>query len=110
MRKFSSTFIILYLLFLLTQPCQDVFASANTTVKAADEAVAVNLPLPTEEKNVDACSPFCICSCCSISVGYYSPFLLNPALMTEPPEGLVTSYKDPFLGSYHHSIWQPPKR
>ncbi|MBX3244506.1 MAG: hypothetical protein KF685_08635 [Acidobacteria bacterium] len=110
MRAFASSFMILYLLFLLIQPCQDVFASGPETASNSAEVTSFHSPLPDEEENTDACSPFCICSCCSISMAYY------PLTGVEPPSQIMPMIKkpenghnDPFLGSYQNSIWQPPK-
>lgn len=107
MRSALSFSIILYLLFLLMQPCQDVFAADGGNEVGHNTAHA---PMPADEENSDACSPFCICSCCSTGLAYYPLIGIEPPARKLPViEKPAIGHNDPFIGSYQNSIWQPPK-
>lgn len=97
--------LIFYILFLLVQPCQDVFAAPRNAIASADIKQT-----DQEEKESDECSPFCICSCCSLSVGYHS---LTSVAEPKPTAFLrrinSTEYCEPYLNNFSNAIWQPPK-
>lgn len=107
--KPTSLAIIVYLIFLLTQPCQDVFASARETAPGDTFVAAVGETTETESES-DECSPFCICSCCSISVAYHSFVTVNS--VSRPAEihrTVRVEYRGLDSKSFSGSIWQPPK-
>ena len=58
----------------------------------------------------DTCSPFCVCSCCSISIDVPTNIAFTDKHI------LIVSQKSPFYTSnfypsgYDASIWQPPRR
>jgi hypothetical protein len=57
----------------------------------------------------EACSPFCLCSCCGCA-GFqiaYSPEFEKPLI--SPKENEVLPYASNFTSIYIASIWQPPK-
>ncbi len=107
--KLVSLAIIVYLVFLLTQPCQDVFASASETVPSDAFIAAIGETTETENES-DECSPFCICSCCSISMAYHS--FVTAASVHKPAEihrTVAVEYRGLDAKSFSGSIWQPPK-
>lgn len=56
----------------------------------------------------DECSPFCTCSCCSISFVYQAfsfNYLDKPVFQTKK----YSFYKPSFYPEISFSIWQPPK-
>ncbi len=100
---------VVYILFLLTQPCADVFAmhGEQRETRPVMQAVA----LDECEESGETCSPFCVCSCCSVPASYQH-FSVS---RVEPKAIIVNSrsnffYTEPFAGSFHTSVWQPPKR
>lgn len=100
-----SVVLIVYILFLLTQPCQDVFAAPKNINSSADIQQTEH-----EEKEADECSPFCICSCCSLSVGYHSlTSVLEPNPVISIHRTNSTEYCEPHLNNFSDAIWQPPK-
>jgi len=109
-RAFSFIFVV-YMLVLLTQPCQEFVASAHEVSLSQTAAAVVCGEDPESGSKTDGCSPFCICSCCSInsmgahtaSVGIESP----AAAIAIPRE--IAAYSPQHTSSYLASIWQPPK-
>lgn len=100
--------IIVYVLFLLSQPCQDVFAAPpSVDIQRCD---AVQQPQPPDSVHGEFCSPFCICSCCGLNVGYHSVFMVAEPkrVMTVILENLLEN-TCPALSIPSYSIWQPPK-
>lgn len=107
--KPTSLAIIVYLVFLLTQPCQDVFASANEAAPGGTFVAAIGETTETENES-DECSPFCICSCCSISVAYHSFVTVgSDRRPVEMHRTVAVEYRGLNTKSFSGSIWQPPK-
>jgi len=106
--KAASFSIIVYILFLLSQPCRDAFAAPS--INEENEAIAaVHAPLLAEESS-DICSPFCICSCCSLTVGYHSTlYMVDPEHVAIAGRKNDLEYKNPVIENFSASIWQPPK-
>lgn len=103
-----SLFIVVYILFLLTQPCQDVFA-AYASGEGERIAAAASPQMPGEVPG-ETCSPFCICSCCGLSVGYHSNVLIaEPKQIAHVIQTIRVEYSDPAVNNFSGSIWQPPK-
>jgi hypothetical protein len=97
---------IIYFLFLLTQPCQDVFARP---LESSTISTSITEPLETESGS-DECSPFCICSCCSISVAY-QPLVTASSIESSVQASRETTveYSGVNAETFTGSIWQPPK-
>ena len=57
----------------------------------------------------DDCTPFCICSCCSMALDVPTklPFLVK--YLPPTPAKLPISYSNFLPSNFHHSIWQPPR-
>jgi hypothetical protein len=107
--KPTSLAIVVYLVFLLTQPCQDVFANASE-IKSGDRMVAAIGETTETENQSDECSPFCICSCCSISAAYHSFVTVSSVRRSaELHRTLAVDYLGLNTKSFSGSIWQPPK-
>ena len=56
----------------------------------------------------DTCTPFCICSCCSMAldVPTQPPFLVK--YLPPTPANQPSLYSDFIPSSFIHSIWHPP--
>ena len=105
----SAAFLsIVYIVFLLTQPCADVFAiPAERGARAAIESGAFG----DCEEGAETCSPFCVCSCCSVPASYQHFSISKedrPVVVISTASNF--NYTDPFTGSFQASVWQPPKR
>ena len=108
-RKLTSLTLTLYLLTLLTQPCQDVLARAiDEESKQSVSMRAEVLSDPCSEG--ETCSPFCICSCCSLSV---TSSTLTATIVTEASTkaqpARVSDYTNLSTAAFQNAIWQPPK-
>lgn len=108
MKVFSFIFI-LYLVVLLTQPCQDIVSVVDSTaLRNASSQQPDNAP---QSSSQDECSPLCICSCCSLAVAYHSSEVLvdTAELDVLPIAKAPAEYRNPDTDAYKDSIWQPPK-
>lgn len=104
MRLFTS-FIALYMVLLSLAPCGDkkdckLFSNQLTTISAADHNSGGS---HTEE----ACTPFCSCSCCSISMLKSNNIFATK--INEEYRDININYSNARLPLTAHSIWQPPK-
>ncbi|HQZ82376.1 MAG TPA: hypothetical protein PLR83_04085 [Pyrinomonadaceae bacterium] len=110
MRVFSFIFVV-YMLVLLAQPCQEFVASASGDSAACPTTAVVRGDTPESGSKTDGCSPFCICSCCSInSMGAHtvSVAIESPATVNAIPRE-IAAYSSQHTSNYLASIWQPPK-
>lgn len=104
---FSFIFIV-YLVLLLTQPCQDMVSMVDDRGQAAEVSSIDNTP--PNDPTGDACSPFCICSCCSISVADRAVTMTRTGhIVILDSAHTPGEYTSPDTVAYQNSIWQPPK-
>lgn len=99
--KFLALILCFYISALVLMPCHDQAhgcAVSYTELSAPDAHAGCN---------ADQCSPFCTCSCCSVSVVSSTTGFDLPAV-TLPVKTLLTFYKE-YLPVSYISIWQPPK-
>ncbi|MBT1684964.1 hypothetical protein KK078_00275 [Fulvivirgaceae bacterium PWU37] len=85
-------------------PCSDGDTCADET-KADTSLVISGHDHSTDE--ADFCSPFCVCSCCSVQItqpSYFHFVVFNPAYTGEPATPLKHLFQSVDL-----SIWQPPR-
>lgn len=87
-------------------PCSD-------TANSCEDNNAVSLPVDNHNHGEDAddsCTPFCHCSCCSISLTVFNfcSFTLTQPTVEFIEEVLYSTYSN-FHSSYQGTIWQPPK-
>lgn len=109
MRSFCFIFIV-YVVLLLTQPCQDLAVAAGD--KCGDDARnAVHIEqAQAEQPEGDDCSPFCVCSCCSHPVvNVKFTFGLTGGATVVTVHSNLIEYNDPHAATHLNSIWQPPK-
>ncbi|HEX6279296.1 MAG TPA: hypothetical protein VFZ49_04705 [Pyrinomonadaceae bacterium] len=104
----AASIIILFILFLLTQPCGDILGAPSQV------GVETSFSQPANDDDCqdgeDGCSPFCICSCRQAPAGRFTidsapvrmVFIIVPQTSQIDYECRVTSpFTDP--------IWLPPK-
>ena len=102
-RKLTSIGLVLYILVLMMQPCQDVFAAASDNTSTQTQT-------QSEECETETCSPFCICSCCSLSVAHQTfTTSLTIERSVDQPADVAIGYRSPYDLYIRNSIWQPPK-
>ena len=100
--------IVVYILFLLTQPCQDVLGAPPSVY--GEPAYSQGAKDEDCEDGDDGCSPFCICSCRQAPAGYVSIETapdVRVALMPEYSSEL--EYECRITSASLNPIWQPPK-
>ena len=101
--KFLATILALFILSLSALPCDDVSYN-NQQSETVSEIVNLD-----NHSHSDLCSPFCMCSCCSISVTEpvkHIEYVLN----VEKPSNVVpTFYTSSFSNNYYSKIYLPPQ-
>ena len=107
-RKTICLCVIIYLLLLCWQPCQDV--ANNSTSHLKHFAEQFDLHETQTENEGDDCSPFCICSCCQTSFAYNDFHLPQTNQISSLISAkLARIYQNPYINIPQNSIWQPPK-
>lgn len=106
--KLASLFLIAYVLFLSVQPCEDVIAQFDS--QGHSITASAHFDAPSDSETGDNCSPFCICSCCSIPVASMRLSVVSPTEnsgILDP--SLSVDYDSPYKRNSSTDIWQPPK-
>ncbi len=100
--KFFAFIMAVAVLLLSCVPCADATTSVVAKLKVESTHTGTG-----NHDEADACSPFCICSCCSGFSINHSAFSLTK------PTSFVDMYFNNFLSSYeseiHTPFWQPPR-
>jgi hypothetical protein len=84
-----------------------MLSMANDSIDKGTEITSIQL---TTDPHTDECSPFCFCSCCSLSVAehsirtFASVDIENIAIAMD-----LIEYSNPYSKAHQNSIWQPPK-
>lgn len=98
-------FLAITILVISFYPCADRYVSSMVqTEVASTEAFETQ----HKEHSSDACSPFCTCVCCAVSVNLALPnYTLPQLLLTLATAKTLLPY--PFVETVVYHIWQPPK-
>jgi hypothetical protein len=102
--RFLFLFLGLYLLWLSFIPCsdsKDCIAPVEVNISAANTH-------QEHEHSKEACTPFCICSCCAAS-SIFSPVQKIQAGRLIIPGNPFTLYSVGLSCETLHNIWQPPR-
>ncbi|MFC0318723.1 MULTISPECIES: DUF6660 family protein [Olivibacter] len=102
--KWIATILLFYFSTLFTVPCSDITNECEERRTTSFQTHSHN------QDSDDYCSPFCQCTCCSISINsFYSGFpdLTSPLKFFSRKK--VLSGNLIFFSNYRGSIWQPPK-
>jgi hypothetical protein len=89
-------------------PCSDVKAQSN----AVDHIqISMNNENSHSNEKDDACSPFCFCSCCQITVTAFKiePLLKIPSQIKFYYSNKILFHKNNIAYQVYDNIWQPPK-
>ena len=101
--KVLSILLSIYVLYMVSLPCVDEAIDFNKNFVE----VTTTHHHHHDNNQSDACSPFCVCSCCSVTVDLTSfVFESNPDRTVQLQ--LIPYYKESF-SYYFHPIWQPPQ-
>jgi hypothetical protein len=102
--KFLFLFLAFYLLCLSCIPCSD---SKECNVSSVVEISPLNNHQEHNHSN-EVCTPFCTCSCCSVSA-FYSPFNKVQFVKIDFQSEKYPLHNENFNSEVSYSIWQPPK-
>jgi hypothetical protein len=101
--KYLAILLSLYTLYLVSTPCVDEALHCNNVVAGQTEQQHPG----GSEGHADACSPFCICSCCSV------PVTLVPGTFISQPffsfQRSILPESPLFISFFSVAFWQPPK-
>ncbi len=103
--KWKTTILLIYILGLLLVPCSDVYNNCADSISYQKE-VSHN----HNDDQDDHCTPFCQCSCCSVSVVKFN--FKMPEFNFQQPIIILKKIviKDcQIISRYSGSIWEPPK-
>jgi hypothetical protein len=103
MKRLLAFCLACYVLSLVLTPCVDqLFTGQETT--CVQYASGMD---DSHSDHHDACSPFCTCSCCNVSMEVTSGFIL-PA--SSPDYNEIDMFVTPQVSdTFSPQIWQPPK-
>jgi len=102
--RFLFLFLGLYLLWLSFIPCsdsKDCIAPVEVNISAANTH-------QEHEHSKEACTPFCICSCCAASSIYPASQKIQADRIFSPATSF-TLYAVSIHSETLHNIWQPPR-
>ena len=103
MKRVVSLFLSIYIILLTLAPCVD---NDNDLIQTGQVTV-LNHHSPSHDLQHDGCSPFCTCTCCSISSEVQGAFMeIKDQTL---PRFIPFNFTYTFLSSYRFSIWEPPK-
>lgn len=103
--RWKTTILLIYILGLLAVPCSDVYNSCEDTPSNQTE-----LTHSHSDDNDDHCTPFCQCSCCSVSALKFTfklPEFNLPQQLISVRNVVLRDCQ--VISLYSGSIWQPPK-
>ena len=105
--KYLSFLLSIYLLVISILPCSDAHSMDTAAPMRIEQSCADN----HEAHHTDACSPFCVCNCCSTNVSLtinndVELKTLKPIYFEQIQYVLQTIN---FHSTYFGNIWQPPK-
>lgn len=101
--KFLATTLALFILSLSALPCDDVsFENQNSETMSE----VVNLD---NHSHSDLCSPFCMCSCCSVSITEPLKHIEYVVYAEIPSKEVATFYNTSFSNNYYSKIYLPPQ-
>lgn len=98
--KLLSVFLMVLVFFCSVYPCTDIENFGFT------ESLEIQILPDNHNELGDNCSPFCICTCCSISYAFDTQFSLNNFLYSSQS---IEHFQNYYLFNPLLSIWQPPK-
>jgi hypothetical protein len=102
--KWTSTILSIVFLLLSCLPCADKEGSGSLQTVVEKSSSEHN-------QDNDACSPFCICNCCSSQVFTFDNTIctLDFIVIEKIVENKIPEYKSVFASNFFGSIWQPPQ-
>jgi len=106
--KYFAILFSVYLLALSVMPCKDKEDCKHIHSEHFSNAGEDGSDHSGHDKDIEHCSPFCMCSCCGTSCVYnysYYKYIPNTPVLANT----FTIYKTSFIPEVYLAIWQPPK-
>lgn len=104
--KSLSIILVVVLTALFVLPCTD----GNNNCLTSSDSRSSQMDHSHDQDSRDTCSPFCLCSCCGISMNSFQFTTGEFYTLIPVPIAKKTVIRDVFFTSnYLGSIWQPPK-
>lgn len=104
--KFFTVIFSIYILALSVLPCSDAYNDCNSNTALTENS-------QNHDHNTDLndiCSPFCTCTCCSISANpKFTPFSIKIAKVVAVSLLKFPNREFSFASNFYGNIWQPPK-
>ena len=97
--KFTSIFLIVYILTLSFIPCDDIHNFNGTDIPGQTSI--------SHFSDIDHCSPFCTCNCCHV-FSLVSHKVILPSIRVIHST-VKCSYFLPSIEEVEFTFWQPPK-
>jgi hypothetical protein len=105
--KFVNIILSIIILALSCLPCADMEAGS---VSHSSIEFASNNESHSHDNQIDLCSPFCTCNCCSGQVlTYFAVAVIDFPVATGVIKIALATYKPFFSSNFYGSIWQPPQ-
>lgn len=101
--KFVAIILSIFIVYLVSVPCVDEIDHASKSV------IEHSTPQgsPCNHNDHDACTPFCVCSCCGVVVVIsLVHFDSLPYMMLQ---AVINSIQKELFSNFFQSFWQPPK-
>jgi len=100
--------LTVYFIALLVMPCSDVKAQY---VAGDHSQISMETKDSHSTDKDDACSPFCFCSCCQVTVTAFKiePLLNIPSQVPFYFFQKILFHKNNIAYQVYDHIWQPPK-
>jgi len=102
-RQILTLLLSVYLLALMALPCND--DHSHTSVTTENQIAQAD----NHHDDIDACSPFCVCACCTTPIMVQQLISFDSLPFITPYNREVTSFYAPVTATYSGSIWQPPQ-
>jgi hypothetical protein len=101
--KYLSLIFSIYILYLVSVPCVDdpLHICSKISEQTSDQA-----PI-SHPDHADACSPFCVCSCCNVMVTISPVTIINQPYFSF--QRSLVPESSTFISSFSLTFWQPPK-
>lgn len=102
--KWTSTILSIVFLLLSCLPCADMEGDDSSQTLVEKSSTEHN-------QDIDACSPFCVCNCCSSHVFAFDNAIcsLDVLIVKMIVENKIPEYKSVIASNFFRSIWQPPQ-
>lgn len=107
--KLLRLILTIYFIALLVMPCSDV--KAQSVAGNDHSQVLMNAENSHSDEKDDACSPFCFCNCCQVTVVAFKiePLLEIPSQIKIYYSNKILFHRNNIAYQVYDHIWQPPK-